>query len=171
MPNPAGKIAAAVLIGIGALAAAKRAYDFTQPALPAASPAVAPHVQLVLPDIAAPNLEPVLPEPKLSEIASSYQDVVAAASLRSQAVESEIIESEFIEPERRPTVTRRPVAQPAVIQPVREVPRVESSPPPEPRFDPRREREFLPPPPPPPRGMRAAAHTDFRPDMRRPPRR
>jgi hypothetical protein len=128
-----------------------------------------------LTDIVAPSIEPELPEPKLAEIANSYEDAVVAASLRtSQTAESEIIESEFVEPERLPALTARQIVQP-VMQPVRELQRVESRPlpPPEPRFDPRRERpEFLPPPPPPPpHGMRPPPQRDFRPDMRRPPRR
>jgi serine/threonine protein kinase len=176
MPSTAGKIAAAVLFGIGTLIAGKHAYEIMQPGRVSQSQAVAaPGMKLELPDIVAPSTEPEFPEPKLAEIANSYEDAVAAASLRgSQSVESEIVESEFVEPERLSTVTRRQFAPPVVMQPVREVQRVEPRPaPPEPRLDPRRgPPEFLrPPPPPPPRGMRPPPEPEFRPDMRRPPRR
>ena len=172
MPNSARRVAAAVLLGVGALVGGKHAYEFMQPSLAQpAQAAVTPRMNLVLPSIIVPSTALELPEPKLAEIANSYEEAVAAAGLRSsRPAESEIIESEFVEPERLPTVTSRPIVQPMAIQPVRQVQRVESRPPPpDPRFDPRRERpEFLPPPPP-PRGMRPPPHPDFQPDMRRPP--
>jgi hypothetical protein len=172
MPSNAGRIAAAVLIGVGALAAGKRFYDTAlegaAPASLAAQPAGSASLSLVLPEIVPSIVAVPLPEPALPEIATSYEDAVAAASLRStQSAETEIIESEFVEPERTPAVIQRPVAQ-AVMQPVREPARLEPRLP-EPRFDPRRDGDgFLPPPPPPPPGMRPPRH-DLRRDMRRPP--
>jgi serine/threonine protein kinase len=171
MPSNAGKIAAAVLISLGALAAGKRVYDSSQRPTLAAQPEAAARLTVALPEIAPAIVEVLLVEPTLPEISASYDDVVAAASLlNSQAVETEIIESEFVEPERVPAVTQRPVVQTAVMQPVREPPRVESRPP-EPRLDERRNRgEFLPPPPPPPHpGMRLPPRHDVRHDTRRPP--
>jgi serine/threonine protein kinase len=175
MPGNAGKIAAAVLIGVGALAAGKRFYDSTlegsSQASLAAPSAAAPSLSLVLPEIVPTSMEVSLPEPVLPEITASYEEAVAAASWRSsQSTETEIVESEFVEPERTPAVTQRPVVPTAVMQPVREPARLEPRLS-EPRFDPRRDGGgFLPPPPPPPPpGMRSPPRHDLRHDMRRPP--
>jgi tRNA A-37 threonylcarbamoyl transferase component Bud32 len=175
MPSSAGKIAAALLIGGAALGAGKYFYDSSlqeaaQASL-AARPLVVPSLALVLPEILPANVEVSLMAPTLPDIADSYEEAVAAARLRSvPAGETEIIESEFVEPDPLPTVTQRPVAQKAAIQPIREparsAPRLY-----EPRVESQRDRgDFLPPPPPPPpHGMRPPPRHDPRHDLRRPP--